>query len=120
MTHRIASTLFRSASTAVPEPVPTASPSLPADGFVSVDLAAASHSAVIVDVRVEFPGLKNATEYGLVISRGHCKGNRPHVAALYREAKELVKRLNTKMGHNAERMVRVLAHVAGQPVHILG
>ncbi|MES2886877.1 MAG: hypothetical protein V4739_02595 [Pseudomonadota bacterium] len=118
MKHRIASPLLCPANPI--EPMAASASSLPTDGFVCVDLSAASHSAVIVDVRVEFPDVKNVSEYGLVISRGQCEGDRPHVAALYREALELVKRLNTKMGHNAERMARVLAHVAGQPVHILG
>lgn len=119
MKHRLASSLLGSPVTGI-EPVPSSASILPTDGYVAVDLSAASHSAVIVDVRVEFQDFKDASEYGLVISRGQCEGNRPHVAALYREAVDLVKRLNTKMGYNAERMARVLAHVAGQPVPILG
>ncbi len=93
---------------------------LPADGYVPVQLSLTTPSVVIVDVVVEFPDGQQAAEFGLVIPRGQCQGNNPHVKALLEAALELVRRLATTLGHGAQRAGRVLARVAGQPVALWG
>jgi hypothetical protein len=93
---------------------------LPADGYVPVELLLATPSVVIVDVVVEFPDDQQTAEFGLVIPRGQCQGNNPHVKTLLEAARELVRRLATALGQGAQRAGRVLARVAGQPVALWG
>lgn len=73
-----------------------------------VDLVMANHLAVVVPCQLMLDSKGVMTEAELVISRKHCKGNRPTLRGLWAAAADLVKHR-----HAGQRRLEVLARLDG-------
>lgn len=73
-----------------------------------VDIVMANHLAVVVPCQLKLDSKGGMTEAELVISRKHCKGNRPTRRALWAAAADLVKRR-----HGGQHRLEVLARLDG-------